>query len=65
MKSKTQFPPLAPVVSDAEEALQERADWLVDAFMWCVTYAPLLPLLVYCAAVALTAIGIIVHQFTR
>ncbi len=50
---------------DAEEAMQERGDWLVDAFMWCVTWSPVLPLVLYCAAVVLTTIGIIIHNFTH
>jgi glucose uptake protein GlcU len=54
---------------DPEEAMQEHGDWLVDACMWFVTWfvtwSPVMPLIVYCAAVALTTIGIIVSHFSH
>jgi hypothetical protein len=50
---------------DPEAELQERGDWFTDLVMLVFTYAPLLPLLVYCAAVVLTTVGIIIHHFTR
>jgi len=50
---------------DPEEAMQEHGDWFTDVVMWCFSYAPVLPLAIYCVAMAMTAIGIVIHHFTR
>lgn len=45
---------------DPEVEMQERGDWFTDLVMLAFTYAPLLPLVIYCAAMAVTAITIII-----
>lgn len=50
---------------DPEEAIQERGDWVVDCFLAVLTYAPVLPLVIYCAAMAVTAVAIVVSYFAR
>ncbi len=46
--------------SDPEAAIQERSDWFTDLVMLAFTYAPLLPLVIYCTAMVVTAITIII-----
>jgi hypothetical protein len=48
--------------SDPEAAIQERSDWFTDLVLWLFTYAPVIPLVVYCVAMVLTTLIIILTQ---
>lgn len=52
-------------LTDPEAEIQEHGDWFADLICWLFTYAPALPLVVYCLAVLATFVIVAIKHFPR